>query len=293
MTFQKTILLVTALSLTACNVTKQGRDDANPVDDLKVMFLGVDANTDAPSENLQRLIANIEKGADKFNFRGVTYEGVNTGFGAPFVRALKGNRANPGLQIDLDKVEKANGDARCARAKANKIQYHRTNTGLTIPDNFGKITSLGIKMINDTQWAGQIQLCTWIKNGDVYDEYFFKIDLKPGLEGTVTTLNNSGNTADPFPGTLDTINLLDDTATLAMMNQWDHKLHGEGKAVVITEAWRNGALLPRGHEVYVNDFNCFDFFVDEKGLAAMKKGILPDQKSYCMGRCDGLIMNTR
>jgi|GEM_PF-2715770 len=293
MRFSKAILLVAALGMAACEFRLGEEKDDNPVDDLNVMFLGVDANNPEFQPELAQLLGNIAEGSSKFSFRGEVYEGVNTGFGAPFVRALRGNRANPGLPINLDLARASNGDKRCARAKLEKIAYHEANGNKAVPDNFGKITSLGIKMTDDTHWGGQIQLCTWIKNGAVWDEYFWKINLVPGKDGSVKTLNNSGNKDDPFPGTLETDKLLNADMTLEMMSEWDHKLHGRGDAVVIAEAWRNGALLPSNDPAYINDFNCFDFFVDEDGLAMMKEGFLPDQDGYCMGRCDGLIMNTK
>ena len=81
---------------------------------------------------------------------------------------------------------------------------------------------------------------------------------------------------------------------VAMMSQWDYKLHAKRDGVKYTNIWKNGALLPRSDPAYLNDQDCFDVFVDAAGHALLvSDSELPAQNGYCMGRCDAIVLNTR
>jgi len=142
------------------------------------------------------------------------------------------------------------------------------------------------------QWIGYVELCTWIENGDTLDEYFWHIDLvDDGPTNTTRTYTN------PFNGTLDTSNLINTAGFQNAINTWRYKVHGKKNAVVISTVWRNGSLVDQTAEpnVYTNDENCFDLFLNSDQIGKLRStGSLDfdDQAGYCMGRCDGLILNT-
>lgn len=213
---------------------------------------------------------------------------IDAGAASAVVEALlEGSFRQP---FDLEQFKGQSGDARCAQARAEKIRFHEQNGG--VPASFGKIVTNGLKNYDGDLWAGTLDVCTWIREGNSYDEYFFQMRFLPDMDGTVRTAENQGG-GDPFPDTLDLTQVVDPTAILAMMQNFQYKLHGSEDAVEIVAAYRNGLLLPPTDEVYEQGGSCFDFFLtDDAALQSMQAGVLPDQLSYCMGRCNALILNT-
>ena len=273
-------LLVSMAFLASCDYLPKGED---PADDTKLLFRGLDSSNPDDRQRLDSIFAQLtsNKGDNRFN----------RGFGAGIVQALlEGGIDTP---TDPKAILEQRSDPRCEAAKVAKVAFH-VNQGTGVPDNFGKITDMKLREYRPGYWAGHIELCTWIKNGASRDEYFFHIDFKGELEGlTVKTNENTGNQNDPFPDTLELGNLIEAQGILDMMNMWQYKLHGKKDAIQISNAWKNGVLLPPSHPAYINDQDCFDIFLDAAGLASMQAGILPAQNGYCMGRCDGYIMNTK
>ena len=183
------------------------------------------------------------------------------------------------------------GDDRCSEARNEKIRFHQQNG--VVPASFGKILEpMGLKNYEGDLWAGTLDVCTWIREGNSYDEYFFQMRFLPNKEGTVRTFVNQGG-SNPFPDTLDLTEVDDPSEILKMMQTFKYKLHGSNDAVEIVAAYRNGLLLPPSDKIYEQGGSCFDFFLtDDDALQSMQAGVLPDQLSYCMGRCNAVILNT-
>lgn len=250
-----------------------------------VLLSGIDVTDQERQSELARITR-------EFGLRSDTNQekrGLDAGPSSIVVRALQEDSfAQP---FDLEAFRGQSGDRRCAKAREEKIAFHLSSGGV-VPASFGKIVTMGLKNYQDDLWEGSIDLCTWIREGNSYDEYFIQMEFLPDLPGTVRTRKNQGG-ADPFPDTLDLSPLADPSMILATMQNFSFKLHGSDDAVDVVTAYRNGQLLPATDEIYIEGDNCFDFFLtDEAALQTIQNGTLPPQSSYCMGRCNALILNT-
>lgn len=299
MKLTKTLTLLCAMAVASCSdydwdLPGKGILNQNPVDDLKLMVAGLSVDTPEARSLLTQLTKSTTVYANDVAFRNVDH-----GFGNVILRSLRSGGFDQ--ETNLDAVLATPSEPRCKQAKEDKVRYHRNEANGKIPLTFGKITDMDMQVISSKpeQWVGFIELCSWIKNGETYDEYFFHIDLTyDGATNTTRTHDHSGDPDDPFPGTLALSNLQDTTETLATMNMWDHKIHGKRNAVNIANVWRNGVFVDPGAEpnIYKSDQNCLDMFVDMSQLAELRaEGELDfaNQGGYCMGRCDGLFMNTK
>ncbi len=250
-----------------------------------VLLSGIDVTAEERQDELARIARELGLIGDNDQER----RQLDAGPSSIVVRALQEDSfVQP---FDLEAFRGQTGDQRCAKAREEKIAFHLASTG-EVPASFGKIVRMDLKNYQDDYWAGEIDLCTWIREGNSYDEYFIQMKFLPDLPGTVQTRENQGGT-DPFPDTLDLSQLADPSMILATMQKFKFKLHGSDDAVDVVAAFRNGQLLPATDEIYIEGDNCFDFFLeDEMTLQTIQGGTLPPQASYCMGRCNALILNT-
>lgn len=287
--FKRATMIGVGLSLVAsCALFAQQETTALSTQRGMVLLSGIDVTSTEKSGDLQRVETAL----------GFAQGELRTGDGLPLLDAgpasivvealLEGSFQQP---FRLEEFQQQSGDERCATAREEKIAFHLQNSG-AVPPSFGKIVRMDLKNYEGDLWAGELDVCTWIREGTSYDEYFFQMRFLPDLPGTVRTVKNQGDD-DPFPDTLDLSLLEDPSAILDMMQDFAFKLHGSEEAVEVAAAFRNGQLLPASDEVYIQDGSCFDFFLrDEAALLSMQSGVLPPQLSYCMGRCNALILNT-
>jgi hypothetical protein len=232
-----------------------------------------------------RLIAEKAEGTLRNGLGGLVARTLETGFSL-----------DPSV-FNLQSFLRQPGDTRCRDAKIEKAEWHLDPAnGGALPASFGKITRLDLKEIDSegNDWAGNLDLCSWQLGANGYDEYFIHLDFIGGIRGSsIRAVENSGDARNPFPETLE-LGVDDPSQILNMINSYKIKLHGSGKAIQVTHIWRNGSYLPRSDPAYVNDQDCFDiFFKDSADLDFLRKNnALPPQGNFCMGRCDGLILNT-
>jgi hypothetical protein len=228
-------------------------------------------------------------------FQGVLQENTEGSISRGFSNLIIDSLLETGYttEFDLEGFRQQNGAEACVVAKRDKIAFHLANGGV-VPASFGKIVVWGLRPDKRGTWSGKVNLCSWIKSGDSYDEYYIEMELLAGKEGSVKAVESSGDTSNPFPGTLElSPDLQDTSALLSLMNSFQIKLHGSGEAIDVTGIWKNGLLLPPLDEAYINDMDCFDiFFRTDADFTAAAAGSLPEQENYCMGRCDALILNT-
>lgn len=164
----------------------------------------------------------------------------------------------------------------CIDAYFEKAQWHINETGM-IPTSFGKITDYKLKPIEKSDyWIGNIALCTWIGS----DNYFYKISFVEEGNNTMTLKS------DPFSNTID------DLAS-EITNGFFYKLHAKGNgSVIYDEVHKNGVLIDPGETIYDElEKDCFDTFYVNKPTGDQSID-LADQVGYCMGRCDGRVLNT-
>jgi len=286
MKFSKTLLICAATLLASCGDMKLPfPSKGNPVDDQKIIFLGQeitpDQNGDVNDQFKKLLSASFDEPGIQNGLTGLIFDAFN--------------RGGFDQQIDLKVFGAQPGDARCADAKVAKIAFHTRNDD-ELPLTFGKMINFEIKQFNDPYWAGYIDVCTWIKRDNTYDEYFFHLDFNGDLGPTNTLQSHAKDDGAPipFPGTLEPNADVNTAGIIAMMEQWDYKIHAKKQGVEVSAIWKNGQLLPRSDKAYINDRECFDLFLSASGYAELlATGDLPEQNSYCMGRCDALILNTK
>ena len=308
MKLKYTFALIAALGLASCgNLSEYFPTKGDPAPTTSALVFGVPVGEQGSQKSLDQLtsqFADSGRGQVVDVFAGGrTFKGANTGFGAMLADSLKAG-GFAGVP-SIDRVLATPGDARCAQAKADKIAFHTSQSGNgPLPDAFGKIIDMDMRVAGqdsktgNEQWTGYLELCSWIQAGETYNEYFWHIDLTYSGSDTVETVKK--NDAGIFP---DTLALTPEVE--AMMKQWMHKLHGKKNAVKISNVWRNGTFINPAVEpnVYINDHNCFDLFLDQEGaippdgqlenLKTQGTLDLANQFGYCLGRCDELWMNTR
>ena len=265
---------------------------------------GIDINN---PDNLKQYAEDLNR---ILNPNKLSENGADKGIGRLFLGSLLGIDSDYPIDFtglievlgkapDVDLLLATKGDERCKAAKEEKVEFH-TKDGAVLPISFGKITAMDLVEYENpkwsgSRWAGSLDLCSWIRNSvGEYDEHFIHMDFAGHLPSTVVLSKRTENPNKPFPGTLDMTEVVDPTEMLALMNKFDFKLHGKSPAVKISAIWENGQFIPIGSPEYIVDNDCFDFFAEkESDVEILRKGALPDQMSYCMGRCDGLVMNTR
>ena len=179
----------------------------------------------------------------------------------------------------------------CVEAYKDKVAWHKQFG--EVPAIFGKITEYVLTPVPGTEhWVGAIDLCTWIGA----ENYYFNISF---IEKGPKSLTLKGR---PFTDVIPTLTDDDDpAATLDPANvaRFNYKLHandsgkdpGEG-AVIYKNVFKNSKFYPAGHIIYAElEEDCFDtFYIDKPtGIKAVD---LADQLGYCMGRCDGRVLNT-
>jgi len=324
MTFSRILTIMGLVFLASCG-SYDGKfklpsfGGGDPGNNMDLLLLGTPISRGDFEIQNENLLAQIKKGGS-VRVNGKTYNNVNTGFGSMLVRSLNGGLLDG--KLDPKAVAASKSDPRCEQAKLDKVAFHENEENGELPDGFGLITDMKLKPVSSKNgkplhWVGYIELCTWIKGGDdpkAYDEYFWHIDLvrdpnDAGDENTLQThmhahpdrlgqaMTPFDETFNPFPGTLDPSAVDDPDALLNNMNRWLFKIHGKRDAVVISNVWRNGTHVNPDVEpnVYTNDQNCFDLFLDDSqldNLAQFGTLDLDNQFGYCLGRCDGLWMNT-
>lgn len=171
-------------------------------------------------------------------------------------------------------------DQRCLDAYVAKRQWHLDNNN-KIPANFGKIVEYSLTPSpKSDHWTGYMELCTWIGS----DNYYFKIRF-------VEAGRNSLRLFEPdFSGTLDSIP--PGLAAVIVESDFNYKLHGKKGATVYDEVHRNSDLIPVRDTLYAElEADCFDTFYRDEPDGTMAND-LADQVGYCMGRCDGRVLNT-
>ena len=179
----------------------------------------------------------------------------------------------------------------CIDAYSEKVAWHQENNG-SVPAIFGKITEYVLTPVpNSEYWVGAIDLCTW--NGAV--NYYFNISFLNKDKNSLTLVK------PPFSEIIasltdDPAGTLDDEILLSTFN---FKLHannkGEGNdegAVIYKNVFKKGVFYPANDKIYAElEKDCFDtFYVDRP--TGVKAVDLADQFGYCMGRCDGRVLNT-
>ncbi len=164
----------------------------------------------------------------------------------------------------------------CVDAYFLKYQWHLDNNG-EVPPTFGKITEYVLTPLPGTDyWVGTIDLCTWIGA----ENYYFNISFLE--EGN----NSLSLKLPPFSDVIASLTE-EDTAG------FNYKLHAKGNgSVIYKNVFKNSIFYPAGHPIYAElEQDCFDTFYVNKptGIKAVD---LADQTGYCMGRCDGKVLNT-
>lgn len=286
-TLKNILVALGALGFTGMSAA-QSQENRSDTPDHSIYVAGLRVGEDQTAERLQEVAKMILGGEKGFRFQDRTFENVGQGISGLFLKSLASGAFQ--LPRSFDKFEgESKGSGQCAQAKKDKIEFHKNSGG--IPAAFGKVIDLNMVEYH-LYWAGSLSLCTWIAADDTYDEYLIHIDFRANNDGTLRTHVNSGDEKDPFPGTLEGLT----PKMIEMISAWDFKIHGTGDAIQIHSVWRNGGYIDpvSQPDAYINDENCFDFFVGSLfELTQLRAGVLPDQTGYCLGRCDGLIMNTK
>lgn len=277
---KKILIIALALLMTSCiTLDREEKPDRSPGE--KVPHVGGPMTTFVGGVELQAILDSFGKNSNVKELQAAFLESSG----------LRQNDLTGQARLifqDLDAIvrESQNGvvpekppadtHKECIEAYSQKRQWHIENNG-AVPATFGKITEYALSRVPRSRyWVGAIDLCTWI--GDV--NYYFNISfLNSGRDSL--ELNRP-----PFSDLISTLTE-EDTA------DFNYKLHAKGNgSVVYKNVFRNGVFYASADPIYAElEKDCFDTFYVSKptGVKAID---LADQTGYCMGRCDGRVLNT-
>ena len=151
----------------------------------------------------------------------------------------------------------------------------------------GKITRY---YYNDYTSGGYLEVKTIVRRFNAAgaqiakNRYFWAISIRP--DTFTVHRRNDVDPDDVFPGTL--------PISLSHVEErgLDHKLYatGENQGIVVLGVYQNGTLLPQSHPYYdMTPTSCIDLLFN----GYPPEDELPEQRFYCLGRCDSPpIVNT-